>query len=160
MPGHDLGNSIATRNLLDQYGRTASSIGAQAYNTDVNASLQAMNMSPMFQQQMMLPYNIWQQVGLDRRNMNQAQADAPYNALARYQNIVGGQNWGSSGSASTVGRQPYSGPSAGASTAGGALLGAQLGGYLNQQWNQGGQNNWWTPEVGGGYNPIADSYWY
>lgn len=116
-----LGSGAATRAMAEGLGDAAGQFFGQQYNQERGRQMQAASMAPQMDALRYAPAERLLSVGQAYEGYQQAANDDPWQRLARYSGIVGGGNWGSSGTQS----QPiYRNPAAGA--LGGALAGSQI----------------------------------
>jgi len=142
-----VGEGIALKGWQQQSGDITSNILNSAYNTGMQSQGNALKMAPLIMQMQTMGPQILQQLGLQQRQMSQAELDQAYNSLQMYQNLVGGQQWGST--SNTV-NPNYVGNNS---------FGAGLGGFasglaLYNQLNQGSK----PPATSGGWDPGEP--WY
>ena len=112
----------AIRGFSREAGDITSRIVSDAYNRGVQAILQGTALAPAAAEAGMLPANILSSIGGERQGQRQAELDAPFANLSRFQSLVGGRITGGTTTAPAPAR-----PSGLARAAGGALTGSTVG---------------------------------
>ena len=113
---------IAEGLAAGELGQALSDQAVRVQDSQAQRQLQALGMTPQMMQAQTLPADVMRAVGSEQQAQQQAEMDLPWQNLQRYQQLVGGQNWGQTQTA--PGPQ---GPSTGQALLGGAAQGAALG---------------------------------